>query len=206
MSESRLLCGITLPLLLVLGTLLGCSKEDISKLASSAKEAATEGMEAVSDKAREVQETVAEQSEGVSGSVQEQLQLAGSMKLTLGGPLQTDACYVRLVRAGGGRSNVFQLQSYRDKENESFPSVYVHALTSAASLSELAGQSLQAKMFVQTQQGGPIFYSGEDAVQVTLQSIEDDKVLGEFVSGNLIQGDSGASQPVTGSFEGVVRP
>jgi hypothetical protein len=107
------------------------------------------------------------------------------------------------VQPGNGRPSVLQLQSYRDAENESFPSVYVHASTSAESLTELVGRSLPAKMFVQIEPAGPVFYSGDDAVQVTLGSIADGKVLGQFVSGNVIQADSGATQPVTGSFEGT---
>lgn len=193
-SMSRYLVYLPLALL----TAGGCNRADVSDLVDKVKQTASEGTE-------KVRETVSEQVGDAAGDVQEQLQLAGSIELQLDQPLQTGACYARFVRQGSGRPNVLQMQSYRSADKESFPSVLLHAQVSAASAEELVGQVASARLFVQPQQNGPLWYSAIGApVEVKIVSIEEQMLTAEIVGGTLASTASG-EVGVTGTFEAVLQ-
>lgn len=102
-----------MPLLLLPATLsVGCSKEDLTGALDKAKSAVTEN-------AAKAKEAVQAKVESTTETVQEQLNLAGSIELTAGEIVKTDACYASFIRQGAGRPNVLQLQSYRDAEPRS---------------------------------------------------------------------------------------
>jgi len=126
------------------------------------------------------------------------------MKLTIDQPLQISACYASFSHLKAAGSGVLQLQSYRDAQHESFPSVLVRAQCSAGTLAELTGQTLGAQMFVQSQQNGPLWTATAQPVQLKITAIEGKLLKAEIAGGSLTQSATGASQPVTGAFEGVL--
>jgi hypothetical protein len=182
----------------------GCGKS-VTEIASSVKDATTKGLEQAKETASQVGQTVTEQAQNVTGQVQEGLALAGTMTVNMGGPLQTQACYVTLVPAAGGRPAVLQLQSYQDEQQESFPSVFARATVPAAGLSELAGQTIPAQMFVQPQAGGPVWHSQASPIQLKIHSVDEKQVAGEILAGALADAATGQTQPVSGTFQGVSR-
>lgn len=192
--------------MMALATLLvaGCDT-DVGELASSVKEAASEGVdkvsETVSETAAEVQDTVQDATDTVSEGVG----LAGSIDMTLDSPTQVGACYAKFVQPASSRPGVFQLQSYRDAADESFPSVFVQAQVSAATVAELTGQTLPAQMFVQSTQDGPTWHTETDPVQIRIGAVEDELVSAEIVGGALVNAATGASQPIQGTFSGVLQ-
>jgi hypothetical protein len=194
---------IALAVALSLLWVAGC--DDVSEIASSVKDAATEGVdtvkESVSEAAKEVKETVQDATDTVS----EEAGLAGSMDIKLDSSIQVDACYAKFVEPASGRPGVFQLQSYRDAADESFPSVFVQAQVSAATTTELIGQTLAAQVFVQTAEDGATWHTETDPVQIKIASIEDKMVSAEVVSGALTSTETGASQPIQGTFSGVLQ-
>jgi hypothetical protein len=162
----------------------GCGKS-VTEIASSVKDATTKGLEQAKETASQVGQTVTEQAQNVTGQVQEGLALAGTMTVNMGGPLQTQACYVTLVPAAGGRPAVLQLQSYQDEQQESFPSVFARATVPAAGLSELAGQT--------------------SPIQLKIHNVDEKQVAGEILAGALADAATGQTQPVSGTFQGVSR-
>lgn len=184
---------ITIVMLAIIA--VGCSKDDLTGALDKAKNAVTETTDAVK-----------EQMDSTTEQVQEQLNLAGSIELTAGEPLKTDACYVSLIPQGSGRPTILQLQSYRDAARESFPSVFVQAQVQANSLEELTGEPLFARMFVQRETQGSVLFSDVAApIEFKITKIEDNFVTVELVSANLRETTTGAAIPVTGTFTGVLE-
>ena len=127
------------------------------------------------------------------------------MQLTIDQPLQISACYASFSHLKAAGAGILQVQSYREAEQESFPSVFVRATCSAATLAELAGQTLAAQMFVQPQQNGPIWAATTQPIQLKIASVDEKQLKAEIVSGNLANSGTGATLAVTGSFQGVLR-
>lgn len=137
-------------------------------------------------------------------AVGEQLNLAGSMTLQLGKPLERQGCYAQLTQLSGGRQSVLQLRSYEEAGKESFPSVYLHAHVDASDMQSLIGQPLTARLFVQEKQDGPIWYSAEgENIQWTIASIEDGTVNAKVSPSTLLNTDTGQGIEVTGQFTAV---
>jgi hypothetical protein len=185
------------PAFLVLLTAGGCNRAEVADLVDKAKQTAA-------DAKNKVTESVSEQVGQAAGEVQEQLQLAGSIELQLDQPLETQACYVHFLRPGSDRSNVLQIQSYRSADQESFPSVFLHAQVSAATVEELAGQVASARLFVQPERNGPVWYSAVGSpVEVKLVSVDEQTLTAEIVAGTLTSTADGQIA-VTGSFQGIL--
>lgn len=171
----------------------GCSKEDLTGALDKAKDTVAETTQAVKQK----MEVTTEQ-------VQKQLNLAGRIELTAGEPLQTDACYVRLIPQGSGRPTVLQWRSYRKADRESFPSVFLQAHVQANSLAELIGEPLSARMFVQRDPQGPILFSEVSTpIELKITAVEEQLVSAELISATLRDTATGAGIPVTGKLTGV---
>ena len=195
-----------LPVLLLVAVMLvwtiGCGDTDLSDIASSVKEAATDALnqakQAVTETAEEVKQDVADTISDTAG-------LVGSADITLDAPFQSNACYAQFLHSTSGRPAVLQLQTYPDAERESFPSVFVRAQVSAASLAELANQTIAAQLFVQPQPDGATWATSSDLVQLKVTSVDEKMLSAEIVDGSLLNTGSGAVQPVKGTFSGVLR-
>ena len=178
---------------------VGCSKEDLTGALDKAKNA-------VSENATKAKDAVQAKMESTTEQVQEQLNLAGSIELTAGDVVKTDACYVSLIPQGAGRPTVLQLQSYRDAERESFPSVFLQAHVQANSITELVGEPLAARLCVQRVAEGPILFSDVDApVELKITAIENNLVSAQLTGSKLRDTTTGAEIPVTGSISGVLE-
>lgn len=189
--------------LVVAASAVGCGKS-VSDLASSVKDAASQGVQSVKDTAQQVSQEVADKARSVTDKTAQTLEMAGSMRLTIDQPLQVSACYVSFSHLKAAGAGVLQLQSYRAAGQESFPSVFVRASCSSATLAELAGQTLAAQMFVQPQQNGPLWSATAQPIQLKVTSVAEKQLKAEIVGGSLVHSDTGAGQAVTGTFEGVL--
>ncbi len=201
-TQSRCILG-SISLVLAV-TAAGCGKS-VSELASSVKDAASEGMQSVKDTAQQVGQDVADKARGVTDKAAETLEMAGTMQLKIDQPLQVSACYASFSRVQAAGVGVLQLQSYRDAPQEAFPSVFVRASCSAATLADLAGQTLAAQMFVQAQENGPVWSATDQPVQLKITAVEEKQLKAEIVSGSLAHSGTGATQAVSGTFEGVLQ-
>jgi hypothetical protein len=72
-------------------------------------------------------------------------------------------------------------------------------------LPELAGQTIAAQMFVQPEQNGPIWSATAQPVQLKITAVEATQLKAEIVSGSLANSSTGATQAVTGTFQGVLQ-
>jgi predicted small secreted protein len=196
----RVLWSVSLALA---ATAAGCGKS-VSDIASSVKDAASQGVQSVKGTAQQVSQDVANKVQGVTDQAAQTLEMAGSMQLTIDQPLQVSACYASFSRLKAAGAGVLQLQSYRDAGQETFPSVFVRAPCSSATLAELTGQTLAAQMFVQPQQNGPVWSATAQPVQLKITAVQEKEVKAEIVGGSLAHSGTGATQAVTGTFQGML--
>jgi hypothetical protein len=176
----------------------GCGGDKVSELVEKAKSEASMGAE-------KVKQAVNEKVNAATTEAQEQLNLAGKMELKLGEPLTTQACYAQFIVQSAPRPNVLQLRSYRQIEQESFPSVFLQAQVSAASAGELVGQTVSAEMYVMREANGAIWRTpAGKSVQVKIGSIDNQLLTAEIVGGALESTDAAGETPVTGSLAAVL--
>jgi len=196
----RVSCLSTLGLLVA----AGCGGKSVSDLASSVKDAATEGVQSVKDTAQQVSQDMTGAAQNVTDKASQALEMAGTMKLAIDRPLDISACYASFSRVAAADAAVLQLQSYRDARGESYPAVFVYASCTAGTPEELAGRTLDAQMFVQLEPDGPLWAATTQPVPLKVTAVDGKLLRAELVGGSLTHSVTGASQPVTGTFEGVL--
>ncbi len=189
---------------LLLLNVVGCGGQSVSDLASSVKDAATQGVQSVKDTAQQVSQDVTGAAQNVTDKASQTLELAGTMKLTVDQPVEIPACYASFSRVDAAGAGVLELKSYRDAQGESQPSVLVHAPCSVNTLTELTGQTLAAQMFLQPEADGPLWTATTQPVSLKITAIDGKRIRAELAGGSLTHSATGASQSVTGVFEGVL--
>jgi len=185
---------------------IGCSKDDLNNLANKAKNAVSEGSAQVKDTVGEQVDSAKNTIVGAKAEVEQQLNMAGSIKLNVGSKVQTTACYVHLLKQGSGRPTVLQFRSYRDAESESFPSIFLQAQVQAASAAELANQTVQCRLFVQLEEHGGVFFAEANTpVELRIISVEENLVKAVLGRASLLDTATGNMVTTTGQFEGVLQ-
>jgi hypothetical protein len=195
--------------LLALGTLAGC---DFSGWTQSAQDAAQQAQQTVTETIETVQTEVQEQT-GQAGGAEFKLEAeatadsTGSTPPTVAAPTneKSTACYVLFTLQQDGRSNVLALQSYKHAERETFPSFYIHAQVEAATLAELAGQTVPAQMYLKSRESGPTLFTPSDApLQLKIVAVEETRVTAEIVGGKLLSSTDSVTRDISGQFTAVV--
>lgn len=116
---------------------LGCSKEKLEDMAAAVQDQA----KVVTDKAK----TLAE-----STPLAEVIPATGKAEVLLSPPVTSASAHVRLHVIGDGRPSVLQFTTYDpDKGPETFPALLIRATTDATSTQGIAGQTLQAEVYLQ---------------------------------------------------------
>ena len=175
---------------LALTSQIGCQK--VQEMFGSAKDAATTGVQQATQAVQNATETV-RQTAGV----------AGTMDLTLDGPVQASGCYAALYSFSDGRPSVLQITSYNNPPAESFPSVILRATTKSKTLDELAGETVSAQCFVQTSVDGPLWQASDKPLQLEI-SLSDGSVVEAAVSGKLTNVQTGDTKEISGTVTGNV--
>ena len=202
MGSSHLQRIASVCMLLIL--LAGCSKEEMKKFASDT----TKVVQDTTATAAKNVETMAEGAGETTADMQEKLNMAGSIDLTAGGPIKTEACYAYLHPqgsrpAGAKRAAILQLRSYRDQKSEAFPSVFLQAQVRVNSISELTIDPIKARLFVQLEKDGKVLFS-EAGTPVTLEvtAVDEKSLKAKLVGASLVDTGGGGVE-ATGQFEGV---
>ncbi len=136
-------------------------------------------------------------------------QVLTSARLTLANsgepPVETSACYARLITLGGGRPAVLQLTSYPSPSQEVFPAVFFQGAVRASSLSGLVGKKIPGQLYIQPVEDGPIWHSASDApVELTVTSANPRAVIAEISGGELRHTASTARTTIQGIFSATV--
>jgi hypothetical protein len=185
-----------LPIALVVALLplAGCNREKLGELADKAKQAVTESAEQVKEKAGVV-----------TDATKEQMALAGSCEVMLDAPIASSACYVTFLQQASGRPNVLQVRSYRNANQESFPSLMLQSQVNANGISELVGQTIPGQLFVQPAQDAPVWFCPPGGhVDLKIVAVDDKQLNAEIIGGSLRNSRTGGDQPVSGKLTGVL--
>lgn len=203
---SQLRCKLIASFCILAVIAIGCSKDELNKLANKAKNAVSDGSANVKEAVTEQVDTAKEKLKGAQAEVQQQLKMAGKIKLNIGDDIETQACYVTLIAQGSGRPSVLQLRSYHDPKSETFPSVFLQAQVQSVSAAELVNQTLQARLFVQVKEDSDVLFSeANKPVELKIVSVEDKLVKAELGNASLLDTATGAAVTTTGQFEGVLQ-
>lgn len=155
--------------------------------------------------ASDVTQSVTKSVGDAATSAQENLQLAGSSELTLDGPVKTAACYAVLTSGRDGQPGVLAIRSYKETEQESFPSLLVQADVTAEKLADLSGKSLTAQMFVKTAADRPTWCTAlEQPIEIKVVTVTPGELKAEIVSGELATTDGVHKLKPQGKFTAVV--
>lgn len=185
--------------------LIGCGDKNVTELVSQVKQSATETVSNVKESATQVTENVTQSVQENVTKVTETVAANGKMNLKVNTDISVGACYTFFVPPNGGRPAVLQLKSFKDTEQETFPSVFCQAQVKADTVAALVGQTVSAQLFVKPSADAPTWYSTTSApVELQIASITEGKMQANVVSGSLRNAGDDSTAPVTGSMEAVV--
>lgn len=171
----------------------GCSKEKMDELRQSVNESIDKSKKAVKENV-DAATNVASAKAGLSGS----------MTLSAGRTVPTEACYATFVEQQPDRSNVLKLQSYISAETESFPSALIQAQVDEISQTELSGKTVKAQVFIQHEQSGPIWSTNPDEpAEIAIDSMRDNVLKAKVVKGTVYNSQTGDSVQLKGNVEGI---
>lgn len=138
-------------------------------------------------------------------SVKQQVSLSGSMELSTNVPVKASGCYVRFASVPG-KARLLQVTSYNDPTNEGFPSVMLVGQPQTDGLSSLAGQTIPMHVFVKPAANQPGWRTPEgQPAQIRITESSGQNLVGEVVSGTLLNAATGATAPLGGTFRGKVQ-
>lgn len=187
--------------LLAVAAAAGCDK--VKQAASDVADKAQSVGQDLGDKAKEVTKSAVETAKGAGQDLQEKVDTNGKFEFTAENKVAADACHVMFVKSVGGRDALLQLRSYTPDEG-GYPAVMLHAPVQAGSLQELAGETVETRMFVEDETG--TIWDNVDGPPVSLRidSVDDKELKATFAGGQLRNSSTGESHEVTGSLIGAV--
>lgn len=155
-----------------------------------------------------VNDKVKEQAKNLTETAAKVIPPTGRAEIKVSPPVESKAAYARLYVIGDGRPGVVQFTSYDpDKGPNTYPALLIRANTTATSLESLGGQTLNAQVFFQPQNGAAILSTGESGVvPITIAPIDPGKKTLEatMAAGSLID-PTGNSTAVDGiTIEGLM--
>lgn len=172
-----------LPLTIASLALAGCDKEKV-------QEAVNVGVEQAAEVVDQTVETV-----------RQEANLAGSMELSTNPPLAAKACYATLLVTDGARPNVLRLASYKSTELERFPSMIIEAHVDQTALASLSGQTVQAKIYAQSAEDGPLWSTPTGSLAtVSITGVDDTSLTCECAGAPLVSSETGEQTTVSGKF------
>jgi len=164
----------------------GCG-EKLQDLKQTVTEKVGQVVEKAEGAVQKVEQKVAPQPEGI--------------ELDAGGALRAEACYATLTQVRAGEPAILQLSTFEQGKRETYPSVYVRAEVSAASLADLQGKKLQAQVYLQNKADGPIWQTPVGGhVELTVLTATPDRITCELIQGQLVNAADGSTLPIKGKF------
>jgi hypothetical protein len=195
--------AVALMLAMLFFSNFGCGNQQLEDLASKAKQG-------IDQTAKNAQEQAGELSKKVQNLPNEVAAVtAGEIKLTLDVPLQSATCAARFTpptsSAGQSRQGLLQIGTSLSGP-KSFPAVYLHAPTDAASLQALVGQSVQGQLFIaKSETQGHYQSPPEKPVTVQIVKVEKNVVTCQVQAGELTCLDQPQTLPIAGMLVGAVQ-
>lgn len=170
-----------------LWALLGCGDAKLPTL-DEVKQAASDSVESVQQRA----ETAVAAAR------------TGSIEVKLDAPLKIAEGYAKIARFSGNRPGTLQITSYADPVREKYPSVFIRTELPAGPATALAGQTLQAIVYVQPVNGGPVWQNSAP-VEVRITEADETIISGEIVRGEMTNAETDIAVQLSGKFTAVLQ-
>lgn len=181
--RNRLAANVSL--LFVLAAVSGCKQDQVENVKTTVDKAAQWGEKAVE-------------------TVKQETNMAGSMELATTPPLSAKACYAELIVTGDGRPNVLRLASYKRTELERFPSMIVEARVNEGTLAALVGQTVQATVYAQQEEDGPLWHTPTGApAPISIESVDETALTAACAGAALVNTENDDRSTVSGKFTAV---
>jgi hypothetical protein len=155
----------------------------------------------------EIQQTVASVKGTVTTAVETVTErVAGSIELRLKPPVKLEACHAHFSRPAGGRPAVLQMGSYPELKQEKFPSVFIYAQVDASTPDKLAGAKIRAQLFVQHEQGGPVWHSRrEEPVTLLVTEATGQYLVCSVAASKVYSTETDESFVISGKISGRIK-
>ena len=187
----------------------GCDKAKSAMNAAGA--AAKKAGAQISDQASNIVEsskdavdTAVQKAQGAVDAAADAVDHDGSVSLNIGTDLSLSACYATFVPPVGGRSSLLQLRSYQTAGKPEYPAAFIHAAVPVASVNELAGKTLQARVFLQDASGNLWDNVDQGMLTLLVDSVDKDGLAVRVQAGQLLNVKTGETADVTGSAVAVL--
>lgn len=194
--------GSMLLLALLLFGNLGCGNKQLEELASKAQQGIDQAAQQAKDKSNELSKQVQNIPNQVAAVT------AGEIKLTLDTPVNATTCAARFTPPTNGRRGLLQIGTSVTSGPKSFPAVYLHAPTDAATLQALVGQTVQGQLFVaKSETQGHYQSAAEKPLTVQIVKVENNVVTCQLQGAELQSLDQPQQPtvPVAGTLVGAVQ-
>ncbi len=188
----------------------GCSKEQAQKIAEQVAQKAGDAVESAGNSLQDTADKAASAASKAKGDL---LQAApgvasfvesGNTTLSINNEnVDIVGTYCQLVAVSPKHGSVLQIRSYADKDQQRTPAYYFHAVTQATNLAALQQSEISGQLFVQAQENGPIWSSGQRPITVRLEQLDGGELRGSFVEGNILS-STNLEAVLSGSFQASV--
>lgn len=124
------------------------------------------------------------------------------MKLEVNPAIQTEECYIKLVKFKGDRPNVLAISSYEygKDDTETFPSILIQAQVDAETLEDLADREIPVQLYATMNASGAVWsHPAGDFVKLKL-TLSENGVTGDISGGNLVVESTDQSVAAQGKF------
>lgn len=199
--------------------LVGCDSAEVDKYVDQAKKAAEDAGQSIEKAAKETgqsmkkaaaeaktqigkaaKETKTQLSQAAK-QAREAISPTGQLKITAGGTHDLAAC--RATISSLPTATVLTLRSAKSPSEETFPSAFIIASAPAGQAAALAGQTLDAKIYLAVKDEHDV-WSTTAPVKLRILAVENGSVRGQLTGGELRHAGSGETSLVSGDFTAVL--
>ena len=189
-----------LALVLLVGT--GCDKEKMEEMVAKAKDATGDAINKVKESTSEAvtqAQDVASQATTSAGNL---VSMNGTAKIKLDSQTDFPASFIRIVPLGDGTS-VVQMKSYKDGDENSYPSFFMQGVVDQSSVDGLNGKSVPCKFFAQVAAEREVWANAEgQAVVVEFKKV-DKSITATFSGASLVNTANGSQTTSSGILDCV---
>ncbi len=129
----------------------------------------------------------------------------GSIEFGMTPPVKIGSGFTKFASFQDGRPSILSITSYRESSEETYPSALIHAQTDVTSLSELAGKTMTAEIYVAPDSSSTWHTPTGQLAQIKISAVNDEEVTGTIVSGTIVKAGDKTESKLTGSFKGLLK-
>lgn len=181
------------------------SGDALKKAAEGAKKVAgkvKEKTEGAVNKAKEAMSDVGKTASNLATNAGNLVSMNGSANMKLDGDIDFGASFIRVVKMADG-SNVVQIKSYKDGQDDSYPSFFIQGKVEQANVDDLNGQKIACQLFAQLSPEAAVF-SNAAGEPITIQFGQANKtILATFSNASIVNLNTGAEVTSNGMLECV---